>query len=383
MRIGFNCLHVIPGHLGGLETFIHSLLEDVSKVPSSVELAIFCSTQHKNVFQKYRPRFEIVDLDVNVNSASRRIRFEQFRLPQQLAQHRIDILHSSGYTAPITKRCKTLMSVHDLNYVEIPRMIRRSHGSIRWAAIRLLGPMAMKRADKILTISNHVRHQITRYFDIEPSRIVTVYARAPCDFSKIASERPELPSEFERDFLLYVASWLPHKNHSLLFQVLAEARRLKIELPRLVLAGLHLRTDAQRAELRAMLQRFELHDRVHCVDQHLQLEHLAYLYQQARLFVFPTLFEGFGIPILEAMSARLPVICSDIQPVKEVAGNGALLFSPTKPAELLQHLSSLSADRDRRSQLAEQGYQRFLELHREAQSASDKLLNVYKSMIDS
>ena len=383
MRIGFNCLHIIPGRLGGLETFIHSLLEDISQAPPTIELVIFCSTQYKTVFQKYHPRFEIVDFDVNVNSASQRIRFEQFRLPQQLTKHRIDMLHSSGYTAPITKRCKILMSVHDLNYIEIPRIIRRSHGLIRWAVIRLLGPMSMKRADKILTISNHVRQQIARYFQIEPTRIATVYARSPCNFSMITAQPPDLPPGFERDFLLYVASWLPHKNHKVLFQALAEARRRKIELPPLVLAGLHFRSDAERSELRAMLQHFELQDRVHCIEQHLELEHLAYLYQQARQFVFPSTFEGFGIPVVEAMSARLPVICSNIQPLKEVAGDGALLFTPTDPLELLHHLSALSTDRDRQSQLAERGYRRFLELQQESQSASDKLLSIYQSLINS
>lgn len=383
MRIGFNCLHVIPGHLGGLETFIHSLLEDVSKVPASIELIIFCSAQYKSVFDKYQPRFQVVDFDVNVNSASRRIRFEQFRLPQQLVNHRIDILHSSGYTAPITKCCKTVMSVHDLNYIEIPRVIRRSHGTIRWAALRLLGPMAMKKADKILTISNHVRHQITRHFGIEPSRIATIYARSPGDFSKMASQPPALPADFERDFLLYVGSWLPHKNHKALFEALAEARRRKIELPRLVLAGLHMRSEAARSELRAALQQLEIQDRVHCIDQHLKLEHLAYLYQRAQVFVFPSTFEGFGIPVIEAMSARLPVICSDVQPVKEVAGDGAILFSPTNPLELLDHLTDVCANRDRQLQLAERGYRRFLELQQESQLASDKLLKIYQSLINS
>ncbi len=382
MRIGFNCLHIIPGRLGGLESYLHSLLADVGKTTMANEFVIFCSRQYASVFDKYKDRFTVVELDVNPHSTPRRIYYEQFILSSQLPKHKIDVLHSSGYTAPVTRTCKTVMAVHDLNYIEIPKMIRRSHGTMRWAALRLLGPLTMKRADKILTISNHVRHQISRYFHIDPNRIATVYARSPCDFSQLASEPVELPPQLESGFLLYIASWLPHKNHRILFRALAEAKRRGTHLPPLLLAGLHLRSDARRLELTTTVQKYGLEDRVHFLDQHLSLANLAYLYQQARIFVFPSIFEGFGIPVVEAMSAKVPVVVSQVEPLIEIADGNALMFAPDDSNDLLNQLTNLTEDGDLHRRLSNQSYQRYLALKQASDAAGDTLMSVYGNLLE-
>jgi glycosyltransferase involved in cell wall biosynthesis len=382
MRIGYNCLHLLPGQLGGLETFLHGLLDDVGQAQSNHELVIFCSSRYQSEFNRYADRFELIGLDVNVHSAAKRIHYEQFELPKTAANRGIDVLHSSGYTGPMTKRCKTVMNVHDLNYIEIPKLIRRSHGAVRWSVLRMLGPMSMRRADKILTISNHVRHQITRLLNIQPERIATIHARSPCDFSKVSGQPVELPPKCADGFLLYVASWLPHKNHEVLLRAMSEAKRQKKKLPPLVLAGLHLRSESDRSSVRTALQRHDLEEHVHCVDQRLSLEHLADLYQRASAFVFPSLFEGFGIPVAEAMSAKIPVICSAVEPMIEVTSGAAITFNPHNSTELLDRMLAVLENNTLRDELVERGYERYLALQRASQLAGTEVIKIYESLTE-
>ena len=123
MRVAINGLHLIPGRLGGLETYLHELLRDLATAKRpEYELVIYSSRKYASAFDAYRDSFQVIPLDVNVDRAVARIWFEQTRLSKFVQRDRIDILHSSGYTAPSMKVCRTVMTVHDLCYLEIPEM---------------------------------------------------------------------------------------------------------------------------------------------------------------------------------------------------------------------------------------------------------------------
>ena len=115
MRIAINGLHLIPGRLGGLETYLHELVRDLitARRPDS-SIVIYCSAKYASAFQAYRQECQIVPIEVDVDRAIARIWFEQYGLVKLIKRDRIDVLHSSGYTAPVMKACRTVMTVHDL-----------------------------------------------------------------------------------------------------------------------------------------------------------------------------------------------------------------------------------------------------------------------------
>ncbi|MCA9011707.1 MAG: glycosyltransferase family 4 protein [Planctomycetaceae bacterium] len=382
MRVAINGLHLIPGRLGGLETYLHELLRDLATAkPPEHELVIYSSSKYASAFDAYRDSFQVIPIDVNVDQTVARIWFEQTRLSKFVQRDRIDILHSSGYTAPSMKACRTIMTVHDLCYLEIPEMIRHGQGTLRWLALRMLGPYSLKKSDRLITDTHHVAAQIKRRYGIQQSRIHTLHLKPMRDFSTTDIQPLALPALFSSGYLLYVGSWLPHKNHRLLLTALANARRHGLELPPLVLAGLHLNSDRQRDEFARAVATLNISDRVYACPNGLSVEQLAGLYRSAKLFVFPSLFEGFGYPVVEAMSAKTPVLCSNLEPMLEVSAGQAGTFDPHDPEDLLRAIQSLLNRPEDCRDLAEKGYRRYLELCEQTHNNGDSVFQIYEGML--
>lgn len=383
MRVGLNLLHLIPGKLGGLETYAVNLLDDLRRT-SGLEIFILCATKYAGYFAPWARDFTVVPLDVAVDSTPRRILHEQLFLAREVRRLRLDVLHSSGYTAPVSVPCRKVMTVHDLNYLEIPDLIRRSHGELRYRLIRWLGPRSMRAADQLITVSAHVGRRAQALCGIAAERIHPILNHPAADMRAIVAEPPPAAAALQAEpFLLYVASWYPHKNHATLFAALSALQARTGRTPRLVLAGLHLKNDEQRGELQAQLGAAGLTDRTHVVAAHLSVAQLAWLYREARCFVFPSRFEGFGIPILEAMSAGTPVLCADRMPMTEVAGGATRLFDPEDAAQLSALIGACWDDEAELARLAAAGRARYEELCAEARRVPQRLEAVYRAALAS
>ncbi len=384
MRIAINGMHLIPGRLGGLETYLHELIRDLiaAKRPDS-SIYIYCSAKYASAFQAYRDTCHLIPVEVNVDRALARIWFEQYGLEKLIKRDRIDILHSSGYTAPLMKACRTVMTVHDLCYLEIPKMIRTGQGHARWLALRVLGPRSMKGNDHLITDTHHVAAQIQKYYRVRRDRIHTLHLKPVRDFSQIEIEPVSLPEQFRGGYLFYVGSWLPHKNHVLLLTALREAKRRGIQLPPLVLAGLHLNSPQQRAEFKRTLIEYGISDVVFECPGGLTVEQLAGLYRGALLFVFPSLFEGFGYPVVEAMSAKVPVLCSNLEPMLEVSAGQARTFDPHDAGDLLGALEQTLSNPQICQDLAVRGYRRYQELCDQTRENGSALFKIYDEVVSS
>lgn len=384
MRVAINGLHLIPGRLGGLETYLHELLRDLAKAKRPEhELLIYTSGKYASAFDAYRDSFQVIPVDVNADKASERIWFEQTRFAKLVQRDHVDILHSSGYTAPTIKVCRTVMTVHDLCYLEIPGLIRQAKGTMQWLALRILGPHSMKGSDGLITDTFHVASQISSRYGIQRNRIRTLYLKPMRDFSQADIEPVSLPPDYSSNYLFYVGSWMPHKNHRVLFKALAEAKKRRLALPPLVLAGLHLNSDQQRAEFTGTLSRFDISDRVFACPDGLTVSQLAGLYRRSGLFVFPSLFEGFGYPVVEAMSAGVPVLCSNLEPMLEVSAGHAATFHPHDPGDLLSAIQRVFDCPQERQALAERGYRRYLQLCEQTANNGDTIFQFYESVLNS
>ena len=369
MRIGLNLLYLIPGTAGGPETYASELLHSLSQIDQQEEFTVFVNQESSNWPLPKAPNFTRVVCPVSATSRSRRYIFEQLRLATLLKEYRIDILHSLSYVTPLSVPCRSVVSIYDIVY-DYPAAIPFAKKQV----LRLFVAASAQRSDHILTISEASRHQIVSRLHVQPEK-VTVTLLAP-KTRKLADER-KWPSLVRRlgirgKYLLAFSSLSPSKNIPMLLQAFARLPAGLAENMQVVVVG----HQPQRGTLlREVTDSLGLRDRV-VFPGYLSDDDLSLVLKHATVFVFPSLYEGFGIPLLEAMVAGVPVACSDATCLPEVAGDAALLFDPHSPEELVMALKQLLTNPALRDELVSKGY---LNLERFSwKTTAEKTLEVHR-----
>jgi len=281
----------------------------------------------------------------------------------------LQVLHSLGYVTPMLLPCKALVSVLDLVYDYPGSFARRQ-------LLKLFAGMSTRRADSILTISENSKAQIRERLHV-PLQKITVTYLAP----KIRKVSPNInwagiKKRFNLGdvYLLALSSFSPSKNIPRLLEAVEK------ELPeniKLVLAG---HVPSKGAPLFKMVESLDLGKRV-VFTGYLPDEELVLLLRNATVFIFPSLYEGFGIPVLEAMAAGAPVACSHAASLPEVAGDAALLFDPLAIDEIALSICRLVKEPALRAELVRKGYQNVARFS--WQTTAEQTLRVYETLIRS
>ncbi|MBN1918669.1 MAG: glycosyltransferase family 4 protein [Verrucomicrobia bacterium] len=350
MRIGINTLFLIPSKVGGSETYLRKTLAEMVRVDPSVEYVLFCNRENAATFGEVeRPNVREVACDVAATSRPTRILYEQLRLPKLVERHDCDALWSPGYTAPLRLGCRSVVSTFDMQYKHFPEDFSMP---ALWAT-RLLVPRAARRADAVLTLSEYSKREIVEFCRVPAERVhvvalaadETAGAEIPDAEQRAVLERLEL----EPGYILTVANAWPHKNVPAL--VRAHAMLPDAAARRLVIVGIRGRGMKQ---VDAAIARSQRGARV-LVTGWLSERELWVLYRKAGVFAFPSLFEGFGLPVLEAMAARVPVVSSNASSLPEVCGDGALSFDPTDERAIADAIARVLTDQALASDLVARG----------------------------
>lgn len=314
---------------------------------------------------------ERVVCNVSGRSRARRYLFEQRDLPGELRATGVRLVHSLGYVAPLRAPCPSVVTIPDLNY--------RAFGSqmplVRRLALAWFVRRAARRAARIITISDFARREIAAAFGIDRDEI-TVTHLAPLPRTAVAD--PEVGSRLAKlsirePYLIAFSSPSPHKNIPALLHAFAMARE-EHRLPhQLVLLG-HLPPGLSVGSDGAG------DDSVRVVG-YLQNADLSAVMARAELLVFPSLYEGYGLPVLEAMSAGVPVVCSDRASLPEVAGDAAVFFDPTSIPEMSEAIARVAADRGLRDSLREKGFRNAARFSWDRTAA--ETLDVYRRVLGS
>lgn len=349
MKIGVNTLFHVPGDIGGTETYLRELLLAMADEFPEVQLTLFTSLDNEammgKLFAGYR-NIETCCLPFRARIRPLRIVAEQLWLPIEVLRSKVTALWSPGYTAPFWAPCPQVVTVHDLQYKSHPDDLTR----LERLTLDLLVRSACRRCQSILTVSEFSKSEIVRFGLASASKVSATLAGVSHLFGEAVSyeevEEGFMPLiSLQQPYILVVAHTYPHKN----VQLAVEAFGLVCqEIPHyLVIVGKERLGDPK---VRQAIADTPCPDRIVRFNCGVSFPALRYLYQNAAAFVLPSLYEGFGLPVLEAMMAGTPVVTSRMASIPEVAGDHAFYYANGDVQSLSQQIRAvITMDAEQRS----------------------------------
>ena len=343
--------HSVGAQLGGNESYATNLIEALAEIDRVNSYTLYVTKQSAvDRFINRWPNFKVK----RTLPHTPLVRIP-LTLSKELRRHPVDVLHVQ-YTAPPFAPCPVVVTIHDLSFEHLPETFnRRSVAQLRFTVRR-----TVRKAARILTSSEFSRRDIVGTYAINPDRIAVTALAAPTHFAPVKNET-ELKKiresyGIERDYILSLGSIQPRKNLVRLIDAYLCLRRIRREskLPQLVLAGKRgwLDNETFRAAHR------EGSDRDILFTGYVPGPDLPALYSGAIFFVYPSYFEGFGLPVVEAMQCGVPVIAGNQTSLPEVVGEAGLLFDPFDTKALSDAITRLIDDSELRQALRAKGLAR-------------------------
>jgi glycosyltransferase involved in cell wall biosynthesis len=335
-------------HDFGIGTYIRNLVEQLARIDHDTEYVLLCRPEDhgrlKALGRNFRP----------VPETARNYSFgEQARIPIALRREGVDLFHAPHYVLPPLIHCRSVVTIHDCIHLMFPQYLP---GRAAYAYARASIWMATRRANRILTVSETSKSDILRRFNVPADKITVVYnaidERLRATPSPEDVERVKARFQLKDPFALYVGNIKPHKNLERLIDAFDRLRHeAGFETLKLVIIGDQL---TRYQGLRRAVHRHKLYKHVRFFG-FVPLETLAVLYRLAGVFVFPSLYEGFGLPPLEALASGTPVVTSNASSLPEVVGDAAVLVDPYDPDSIADGMRKVLTDSDLRASLREKG----------------------------
>jgi glycosyltransferase involved in cell wall biosynthesis len=342
MRIGINALYLIPGGVGGTEIYLRSLLAALAKLDRENEYYVFTNRETGRDLVPERENFHHVPQRVRAGNRPARILWEQIVLPVHVLRLRLKVLFNPGFTGPLLATCPQVTVFHDLQHKRHPE-------NFRWFDLpfwRLLLWLSLHRARVLIAVSGATKTDMLRYYRVPFAKIRVVPHGVDAEFYALRpASSPVSP------YILTVSTLHPHKNLDMLLKVFAEFRRDRPAY-RLTIAGL---LGFYTEPLQSLRESLGLRDCVTFTGWIPREQLLHDLFAHARAFIYPSKFEGFGMPVLEAMAAGLPTACSNIEPLAGIVNGGAATFNPADPIAMRHALFRITEDEPLRKRLTEAG----------------------------
>ena len=348
MRIAFDGTTLRPGRTG-VGYYTEHLLRHLAARAVDDELVVI-SNRPVDTTQPLPPR-------VKISSSSWRIPrmvWMQTFGPRMLRREHVDVVHFTNGMVPLASPVPTVVTIHDMSLTLYPRY----HPTRRVLLNRPLVDVAARRADAIITVSQSAKRDIVRLYDLPPDRVHVVHEAAAPSFRPVhdSTERERVRRRYglADRFILYVGTIEPRKNLPNLIEGFARRRRAG-DLPhQLVCAGPY---GWLSGDIEERIERLQVEDAVRFTG-YVPFEDLPALYSLAEMFVFPSLYEGFGLPVIEAMACGTPVATGHVAALSEIAG-GAVEHVDRLDAESLgDAIVALARSRERRENLSALGLQR-------------------------
>jgi glycosyltransferase involved in cell wall biosynthesis len=335
MRIGIEAQRLFRPHKHGMDRVALELIRKLQFIDKKNTYFIFVKPDIDCNVLFNTKNFKIIEIPGGPYPI-----WEQFKLPKIAKKYNCDILHCTSNTAPLNSKIKLITTLHDIIFKE-ESVFKQLSSSASWYQKlgnlyrRLIINKVVKRSSRLITVSNYEKQNIKNIFKIDDCTLKTIHNGVNEKFNnKINSQiKTEIRQKYQLPdrFLLHLGSTDPRKNTK---RVLAAFYHYKVNLfgaCKLVIVGLN------KSSLKRLLEQSKLLDEIQedmILTGYVADKDLPVIFNMAQLFLFPSLREGFGIPILEAMACGVPVITSTTSSMPEVAGESACLVNPYKTAEI-------------------------------------------------
>ena len=334
-------------HDFGVGTYVRNLVRWLARLDGDSDYVLLCRREDCERIERLGPNFRPVpDRSANYSLA------EQLTVPFDLARVRADLFHAPHYVLPALTPCRSIVTIHDCIHLMFPQYLP---GRLAHAYARIAFWLAANRSARILTVSEASKRDILRFFAIPSEKVDVIYNAIDDRFSQPPDaeqmERVRERYQLHDRFLLYSGNVKPHKNLERLIDAFHRLRLDGFGDIKLLITGSEI---SRYATLRRAVHRYNLHQHVRFLG-FLRADTLAILYRLADAFVFPSLYEGFGLPPLEAMASGTPVLTSNVSSLPEVVDTAALLIDPYDPESIADGLRQILSDEGLRARLISRG----------------------------
>ncbi len=372
MKIGIDARIYDTKH-GGIARYTQEVIANLEKIDFENKYFVFLRASEFDLYQPKNSNFQKVVADFRTYSWQ-----EQLKFPFLLNKYELDLMHFMHFNVPFLYRRKFITTIHDLIITHFPTsrasQLNPLMYKIKLFFYNLIISQAARRAVRVITVSNYSKEDIVKTLKIESEKISVIYEGA--DLKNIDSaDCNEVIKELgiKNDFLLYVGTAYPHKNLEKLVSAFDLILKEKSDL-QLVLVGKDGYFYQQIKKFAKENLSAENLSKV-IFAGYLDDSKLSCLYQRAKLYVFPSLMEGFGLPPLEAQAVGLPVASSNKSCLPEVLGDGAVYFDPENIEDMKNKIITVLVDENLRQELIQKGsrnLQRF-----SWQKCAQEILSIY------
>lgn len=360
MKVALNLLGYTPGR-GGVDTYLLNLFRALERIPSDHEYLVLCDPLVAEHFQSSQANFFLRTLKVEKPSVGWLLRGVTKRitgvdlLNWKLKGLAADVIHHPLTTLnPFDLPQPSVLTFHDLQHEFFPELFSSKELNRR----RCEYPSSVRQANAVIAISQHVKDCLVERYAVEAEKVHVVHHGYPEQFVRIGSpdrlQRVKEKYALDRPFMIYPAATWAHKNHLRLLNAVKLLVEREVFDGELILTGVPMDFHAKVME---EISRLSLEKVVRWLG-YLPQEDMPCLYSLARLMVFPSLFEGFGLPVVEAMACGCPVVMAGTTSLPEVAGGAAACFAPESVEDIAASLEHYWNDESMCRQLSEAGLQR-------------------------
>ena len=334
-------------HDFGIGTYVRNLLRQLSRLDHDTEYVLLCQHDDQQAVRELGENFRAVTESAGPYSVS-----EQLSVPLHLGRASPQLFHTPHYVLPVLTPCRSIVTIHDCIHLIFPQYLRHR---MAHAYARTMFWTAVHRASRILTVSEASKNDILRFFGVPSERVTVIYNAIDDRFHEEPPEeqlvRVRERYQLHNRFLMYAGNVKPHKNLERLIDAFVLLRKKGLDDLQLLITGSEI---SRYSTLRRAVHRHNLHKHVRFLGYQSE-DTLAALYRLADIFVFPSLYEGFGLPPLEAMASGTPVVVSNVSSLPEVVGDAGVLVNPYDPQAIADGISRLLDDPQLRRELIARG----------------------------
>lgn len=344
LRIGVNALYLLPGGVGGTEIYLRNLLASWQQMDLDHQFILYTNQETGAGLAGDHPRFETRVQALSAANRPARLIWEQSRLPIAVSRDRIDVLFNPGFTSPLLTPARTVTVFHDLQHKRHPEYFR-------WFDLpfwRLFLHQSAHASTHLLADSQATKTDLHRYYRLPDQRVTVVPLGVGEEFFAIGQRRSGVSTS--DPYFLCPSTSHPHKNLPRLVRAFTRFAQHHANW-RLTITGVR---GFAHADLEATIKDSSVRDRIEWTGW-LPRNELLRRYEEASVLVYPSTFEGFGLPVLEGLASALPTICSRIPVLEEIGGDSVRYFDPSSDDDLVSALTEVAENPSLRERLASDG----------------------------